>query len=101
MSNVQTFLIAITGIGAALGSIFWLLTLIKVRPILRDAAQLHLQTVYVGTLAWILLDLLLLLSIAGLVDAYWLGLAFSFDMGLQVVAAISAFLFALQAAKAQ
>ena len=100
MSNVQTFLVAITGVGAALGSLFWLLTLIKVRPILHDAAQLHLQTIYVGTLAWILLDLLLLLSLAG-ADRYWLGLAFSFDMGLQVVAAISAFLFALQQSKAR
>lgn len=93
---MQALLIAVTGFGAALGSIFWLLTLIQVRPVLREAPLLHLQTVYVGTLAWVVLDLILLLALSRAVDGYWLGLAFSFDMGLQVIAAISAFLFARQ-----
>jgi len=91
---VEPFLRLVTGIGAATALVFWALTLIWVWPLFRRTSILHIQTIVVGTVAWIGLDALLLLSITRTADTRWLGLAFGFVMGFQVIASVSAFLFA-------
>lgn len=78
---------------AFLSTAFWLLTTRGVYRLGRRFVLLHLVTIYLTVISFLLLNLFTFVAVMRWFDQFALSLLYGFLMGIQAVAAISAFLF--------
>lgn len=80
-------------VGSVISTVFWLAAGWQMRELAGRQSVLHLVTIYLSIIAFVLLDVFVLAGILRLLDREAISLLFGFLTGIQMVAAISAFLF--------
>ena len=92
MSNVESILPALP-YSAVLSSLVWVLVAVLVWPIARRFPALHLATISLTVLAFLLLNLFTVGAIWGWFGQEAIVQLFAFLMGVQLTAGISALVF--------
>lgn len=85
----------IGGILAAsvISTVFWMMAGYRVRPLVMRQPYLHLVTIYLTVVSFLLLNLFTFSAVFRWLDGTGISIIFGFLTGVQTVAGISAYLF--------